>query len=52
VLNAWMRRFEGAPGEAAAFLDALCDAAAGDPEGYNLDYVRLNIEAQLPAATR
>jgi len=45
VLNAWMARFKGAPAEAAAFLDALCDAAALDAEGFSLDYVRLNIEA-------
>jgi trans-aconitate 2-methyltransferase len=47
VLNAWMARFEGAAEEADAFLDALCDAAAADAEGFVLDYVRLNIEATL-----
>lgn len=48
VLGAWMARFADAPGEAAAFLDALCDAAANDDPPYQLDYVRLNIEAALP----
>jgi len=52
VLNAWMRRLVDAPAEAQAFLDALCDAAAADPEGYNLDYVRLNIEAALPVKSQ
>jgi trans-aconitate 2-methyltransferase len=48
VLGAWMARFDGAPEEAAAFLDALCDAAANDATPYQLDYVRLNIEAGMP----
>jgi trans-aconitate 2-methyltransferase len=48
VLGAWMARFADAPAEATAFLDALCDAAAGDAPPYQLDYVRLNIEAALP----
>lgn len=48
VLGAWMARLTGAPGEAAAFLDTLCDAAAKDDPPYNLAYVRLNIEAAMP----
>jgi trans-aconitate 2-methyltransferase len=49
VLGAWMARFADAPAEAAAFLDLLCDAAARDLAPYQLDYVRLNIEAAMPA---
>ena len=48
VLGAWMARFADAPQEAAAFLDALCDAAAADEQPFLLDYVRLNLEAALP----
>ncbi len=48
VLGAWMARFVAAPQEAAAFLDALCDASASDDPPYNLAYVRLNIEAAMP----
>lgn len=48
VLGAWMARFGDSPEEAAAFLDALCDAAAKDDAPYRLDYVRLNIEAAMP----
>ena len=48
VLGAWMARFADAPMEAATFLDALCDAAVGDDTPFQLDYVRLNIEAALP----
>ena len=47
VLGAWMARFDGAPAEATAFVDAVCDAAAIEDEPYTLDYVRLNIEATL-----
>ena len=50
VLRSWMARFEPGDGEAAAFLDAVCDAAALDDEPFTLDYVRLNIEAGLPRA--
>jgi trans-aconitate 2-methyltransferase len=48
VLGAWMARLADAPEESAAFLDALCDAAAGDDPPYQLAYVRLNIEAAMP----
>lgn len=46
VVTAWLARFAGAPGEAAAFLDALCDAAADDAPAFTIDYVRLNLEAR------
>ncbi len=48
VLGARMARLADAPDEAAAFLDALCDAAAVDEPPYQLAYVRLNIEAAMP----
>jgi trans-aconitate 2-methyltransferase len=48
VLAQWLERFAGAPDEAAAFLDALCDAAAADDPPYTLDYMRLNLEAEMP----
>jgi trans-aconitate 2-methyltransferase len=48
VLGAWMARFGDSPEEAAEFLDTLCDAAANDDAPYQLDYVRLNIEATMP----
>jgi trans-aconitate 2-methyltransferase len=48
VLGAWMARFADSPEEAAEFLDTLCDAAANDDAPYQLDYVRLNIEATMP----
>jgi trans-aconitate 2-methyltransferase len=51
VLGAWMARFAGAPAEAAAFVDELCDEAAADTPAFTLDYVRLNLEAQLGEAT-
>ncbi len=47
VLNARMARLEGAPADASAFLDTLCDAAAADADGYLLDYVRLNVVATM-----
>lgn len=50
VLAQWLERFADAPGEAAAFLDALCDAAEADDPPYTLDYVRLNLEAAMPDA--
>jgi hypothetical protein len=43
-----MARFADSPDEAAEFLDTLCDAAANDDAPYQLDYVRLNIEATMP----
>jgi trans-aconitate 2-methyltransferase len=52
VVVEWMRRFADAPADGEAFLDALCDAAAGDGEPYQLDYVRLNLEAELPREGR
>jgi trans-aconitate 2-methyltransferase len=48
VLGAWMARFADSPEEAAEFLDTLCDAAANDDAPYQLDYVRLNLEAAMP----
>jgi trans-aconitate 2-methyltransferase len=48
VLGAWMARLADAPEESAAFLDVLCDAAAGDDPPYQLAYVRLNLEAAMP----
>ena len=51
VLRSWMARFEKGEPDGTAFLDAVCDAAALDGEPYTLDYVRLNLEAALAAAT-
>src|SRR5262245_56354998 len=47
VLGAWMTRFEGAPADASAFVDVLCEQAAADQPPFTLDYVRLNVEAAL-----
>jgi trans-aconitate 2-methyltransferase len=52
VLGAWMVRFADAPGEGAAFLDEVCDAAAAGTPALTLDYVRLNLEAKLPGGVQ
>src|SRR5262249_24101058 len=52
VLGAWMTRFNGAPGERAAFIDTLCDEEAAASPPFMLDYVRLNIEAPRGGASR